>query len=75
MLLKVEGGQFVKNTENNALLTVDQSAIKQNEARRMLASKLNKNEEINNLKSKVDSLTNDISEIKQMLQSLMNHKG
>lgn len=76
MLVKVEGGQFVKNTENRALLTVNPNVLRENEARKKLASKLNsKNDEINTLKDKVDSLTDDISEIKKMLCQLMNHKG
>jgi len=76
MLVKVEGGQFVKNTDNRALLTVNPVVLQENEARKKLASKLNyKNDEINILKDKVGSLTEDISDIKKMLHQLMNHKG
>jgi hypothetical protein len=76
MLVKVEGGQFVKNTDNKALLTVNTNVLRENEARKKLASKLNsKNDEINILKNKVDSLTNDISDIKNMLSQLLNHKA
>ena len=76
MLVKVEGGQFVKNTDNKALLTVNPNVLRENEARKKLAAKLNyKNDEINTLKDKVDSLTDDISEIKKMLCQLMEHKG
>jgi DNA-binding MarR family transcriptional regulator len=72
MLVKVEGGQFVKNTENKALLTVNHAAIRENEARKMLASKLNgKNDEINILKEKIESLNVDISDIKMMLKQLI----
>jgi chromosome segregation ATPase len=72
MLVKVEGNQFVKNTENAALLTVNRAAIQENEARKKLASKLNsKNDEINNLKCKVEDLSEDISEIKRMLKQLV----
>jgi hypothetical protein len=72
MLVKVEGGQFVKNTENKALLTVNHAAIRENEARKMLASKLNgKNDEINILKEKIESLNDDISDIKMMLKQLI----
>ena len=63
-LLKVEGGQFVKNTDNAALLTVNRSALAENEARKKLSAKLNsKNEEINILKSQVENLSRDISDI------------
>ena len=76
MLVKVEGGQFVKNTDNKALLTVNPNVLRENEARKKLAAKLNsKNDEINTLKGKVESLTDDISEIKKMLCQLMEHKG
>ena len=76
MLVKVEGGQFVKNTDNRALLTVNPNVLQENEARKKLASKLNsKNGEINTLKGKVESLTEDMAEIKKMLCQLMNHKG
>lgn len=74
MLLKVEGGQFVKDTNNKALLTVNPMAIQENEARKKLAQKLNsKNDEINILKNKVDELSNDISDIKMMLKQLIKN--
>ena len=72
MLVKVEGNEFVKNTDNNALLTVNPSAIQQNEARKKLADKINgKNDEINKLKDKVEDLSSDISEIKSMLKQIL----
>lgn len=74
-LLKVEGGQFVKNTENSALLTVNRSVLAENEARKKLSAKLNfKNEEINILKSQVENLSNDISDIKSMMAQLLSNK-
>lgn len=75
MLLKVEGGQFVKDTSNKALLTVNPSVLQENEARKKLASRINsKNDEINNLKNEVKNLSSDLLEIKQMLSQLMNEK-
>jgi len=75
MLVKVEGGQFVKNTENKSLLTVNPIVLQENEARKKLASKLNsKNDEINKLKSQVDSLSEDITDIKMMLKQLLTNK-
>ena len=72
MFVKVEGNQYVKNTENSALLTVNKAAIAENEARKMLAKKLNgKNDEINTLKDKVEDLSSDISEIKSMLKQIL----
>ena len=76
MLVKVEGGQFVKNTENRALLTVNPQALQQNEARKKLARKLNsKNDEINNIKQTVATLSEDISDIKNLLTKLLNQKS
>jgi seryl-tRNA synthetase len=72
MLVKVEGGQFVKDTKNKALLTVNRAALEENEARKKLASRINsKNDEINILKSKVESLSSDISDIKSLLKQLV----
>jgi|VirMetMinimDraft_7_1064189.scaffolds.fasta_scaffold146187_1 hypothetical protein len=72
MFVKVEGNHFVKNTENSALLTVNKAALAENEARKMLAKKLNgKNDEINTLKTKVESLSTDISEIKFLLKQIL----
>jgi chaperonin cofactor prefoldin len=75
MLVKVEGGHFVKDTGNKALLTVNRSVLQENEARKKLSQRINgKNDEINTLKTQVDSLSADISEIKMMLNQLINHK-
>jgi hypothetical protein len=72
MLVKVEGGQFVKDTKNKALLTVNRAALEENEARKKLASRINsKNDEINILKSKVEALGSDISDIKSLLKQLV----
>jgi hypothetical protein len=72
MFVKVEGNQFVKNTENSALLTVNKAALAENEARKMLAKKLNgRNDEINTLKNKVESLSTDISEMKFLLKQIL----
>jgi uncharacterized protein YoxC len=75
MFLKVEGGQYVKDTGNKALLTVNPIVLQENEARKKLASKINsKNDEINTLKNEVKNLSSDMSEIKQMLSQLLNQK-
>lgn len=73
MLVKVEGGQFVKDTNNRALLTVNKSVLQENEARKKLSGKITgQNDEINTLKNRVDSLNQDISEIKMLLTQLVN---
>lgn len=75
MLLKVEGGQFVKDTSNKALLAVNPSVLQENEARKKLASRINsKTDEINTLKNEVKNLSSDLLEIKQMLSQLMNQR-
>lgn len=75
MLVKVEGGQFVKDTNNKALLTVNRSVLQENEARKKLSGKLNgQNGEINTLRTQVDTLAKDMSEIKMLLNQLVNNK-
>ena len=72
MKLKVEGTNFVKDTTTTALLMTGQNALLENEARKKLAQRINgKNEEINNLKSKVDELHDDMKDIKELLNSLL----
>jgi seryl-tRNA synthetase len=72
MLVPVEGTPYVKDTNTNALLTVNRTAIEQNEARKRLSNSLNtKAEDINNMKTQIAGLNQDLSEIKQMLKQLM----
>lgn len=74
MLLKVEGGQYVKDTTNKALLTVNPVVLQENEARKRLSQSLNsKDTEINKLKERMESLTTDLSEIKFMLKQLIKN--
>lgn len=73
MQLKVEGTNFIKDTTTNALLMTGRNALVENEARKKLAQKLNgKNDEINNLKSQVETMSQDMKEIKQLLNALLN---
>jgi chromosome segregation ATPase len=72
MLIPVEGTPYVKDTSTSALLTVNKSAIEQNEARKRLSNNLNtKSHEINNIKEQIDNLNSDISEIKELLKTLL----
>jgi uncharacterized protein YoxC len=72
MKLKVEGTNFVKDTKTNALLMTGRSALIENEARRKLAERINgKNDEINTLKSQVESMSQDMKDIKQLLNALL----
>lgn len=73
MLVKVEGGKFVKDTKNNAVLTVDKSVLQQNEARKRLSKSLSaKNNEIPEIKNEIQSLKSDINEIKEILKQIIN---
>ena len=72
MLIPVEGNNYVKDTSTNALLTVNRTAIEQNEARKRLSNNLKaKSDDINNIKSQIESLNSDLSEIKDMLKNLL----
>ena len=73
MKFNVEGTNFVKDTTTNALLVTGRSALIENEARRKLAQRINgKNDEINTLKSQVESMSQDMKDIKQLLNALLN---
>ena len=72
MKIKVEGTDFVKDTTTSALLMTGRASLIENEARKKLAQRINgKNDEINNLKMKVDDLSSDMKEIKDLLNSLL----
>ena len=72
MKIKVEGTDFVKDTATNALLMTGRASLIENEARKKLVQRINgKNDEINNLKMKVDDLSSDMKEIKNILNSLL----
>lgn len=74
--LKVEGGNFVKDKTNRAILAVNKNILLQNEARKKIKNKIMSNDEqINKLKDQVENITDDITEIKSMLQLLIKNKG
>lgn len=74
-IVKVEGGQFVKNRTNGALLAVNRTILEQNEARKKLGKKLSGNDaEINTLKNRIEEMSNDMTEIKSLLQTLIHKK-
>lgn len=74
-IVKVEGGQLVKDKTNGALLTVNRTILQQNEARKKLGKKLSGNDdEINKLKTKIQEMSNDMTEIKSLLQTLIHKK-
>lgn len=72
MRVRVEGTNFVKDTKTTALLATNRAVLVENEARKKLSERISgKNDEINSLKSQVNNLTEDMSEIKKMLQMLL----
>jgi ACT domain-containing protein len=73
--LKVEGDLFVKDKKNGAILAVNKNILIQNEARKKMGKKMSSNDtEINNLKSKIEELSNDMTEIKSLLKTLIQKK-
>jgi hypothetical protein len=75
MLIKVEGTPFSKDTRTGALLTTAPSVLRENEARKKLSRSItDKNNEINTLKSKVESISSDVNEIKLLLNQLLEKK-
>jgi hypothetical protein len=73
--LKVEGGYFIKDSKTSALLTVNKNVLMQNEARKKIGGRIKDNgEEINNLKAKMHEMTDDITQIKNMLKILIEKK-
>lgn len=72
MKVKVEGTDFVKDLNTGALLMTSKNAIIENEARKKLLERVHrKDDEINNLKGKMEQVSSDISELKKMLNSLL----
>jgi len=73
--LKVEGDNFVKDTKTTALLTINQSVLIQNEARKNLGKNINGNdEEINKLKEQVNNISHQMEDIKSMLKIMLDKK-
>lgn len=74
-LVKVEGTNFVKDTNTNALLMTGRSALLENQARKKKNQLINtQNEEINNIKSQVTDLSSEMKEIKLLLTALLQQR-
>lgn len=75
MYLKIEGSNFVKDSETGAILSVSKSIISDELKRKKLSKQMtDKNNEINTLKSNVSKLNEDINEIKSLLTQLLQSK-
>lgn len=69
-LIKVEGiANLYKDPTTNTFINMDNSGIEQ--ARAIKKARIKKEEENQQLKSKVDSLTNELTELKSMVQQLL----
>lgn len=72
MLIKVEGTPYSKDTKTKALLTTSREVLAQNDARKRLSASLKgKDSEINKLKSQMENVQIEMSEIKSLLQQLL----
>lgn len=75
MYLKVDGTNFVKDSETGAILSVSKSVLNDNLKRKKLSKQMtDKNNEINTLKDNVTKLNNEITEIKSLLTQLLQSK-
>ena len=61
--------QLVRDTESNAILNSDQTALINYKAAR--AKRLSKNEEFNRMKNEIDTIRSDLNEIKMLLVNMI----
>jgi hypothetical protein len=68
-LVPVNGTKLYRDTETMALINKDVSGAQEYQARRKFAE--SQKEQINNVKMEVDSIKNDISDIKKLMVKLL----
>jgi hypothetical protein len=69
MLLKVQGTEFVRDTNSTALINKDATGLEEYyKKRRMMAAQ---KDEINNLKKEHENIKMELSEIKQLMLKLL----
>jgi uncharacterized coiled-coil DUF342 family protein len=67
MFIKLENeNKFVKNIANNSLINTDITGLKDYKNKKELAFK------VNDLSGEINNMKNDISDIKSLLQQLVN---
>lgn len=72
MLLKVQGTEFVRDTNSTALINRDATGLEEYyKKRRMMAAQ---KDEINNLKKEHENIKMELSEIKQLMLKLLEKK-
>lgn len=69
-LVKVEGTNFVRDTETMVLMNTDEGA--KNEYLSKVRMLKNQKEEINTVKSEIASIRQDMDEIKQLMLKLLD---
>jgi hypothetical protein len=70
MLVKVNDSTFVRDIQSGALINQDYSARDEYYAKVKMIT--NQKQELNIVRSEIDSIKNDISEIKQLMFALLN---
>lgn len=70
MLVKVNDSTFVRDIQSGALINQDYSSRDEYYAKVRLIT--NQKEELNTVRSEIDNIKNDVSEIKQLLIALLN---
>jgi DNA-binding protein H-NS len=69
MLVKVNGTNMVRDTASMALINTDQTS--KNEYYNKVRMIQNQKEEINKVKTEIESLKNDLGDIKEMMKQLL----
>ena len=69
MLVPISGTKLVRDTETMALINKDVSGLEDYKAKRKYAEV--QREQINNVKVEIDSIKNDISDIKKLMVKLL----
>jgi hypothetical protein len=68
-LVKVTGTKFVRDTNSMAIMPIDNT--EKNEYLAKVRAAISQKEEINKVKSELDGIKADVSEIKVLLQQLL----
>ena len=68
-LIPINGTKLYRDTETMALINKDVSGAQEYQARRKFAE--TQKEQINNVKMEIDSIKNDISDIKKLMVKLI----
>lgn len=70
MLVKVKDSTFVRDIQSGALINQDYSSRDEYYAKVKMIT--NQKQELNTVRSEIDAIKNDISEIKQLMFALLN---